>query len=581
MKHETFDAQSKEPPVTPAATMAAGDSSYAWPIVQRAVALLAILALLPLLAILYPAVRLTSRGPFFYSQMRPGRNGLPFRAYKVRTMYVGADRDAKAARSVRSGDPMVTPVGRILRDLKIDELPQLFNVLRGEMALVGPRPIASSLQQELEEKIPGFGSRLLVKPGVTSLPQVCILESGEQSQVVDDWTRRFAMERHYITNRSVGYDLVVIGLTLAFVVRKGVRSVAGLAGKLARRAGLAPLLLSAILVSSCASTQESSSHATGIAGDTITTGSIATDEIKVVPLKATPAAVEKAEPDYRIGAGDVLKVNVFGETGMNDLSIRVTGDGKIQLPAIQPQKVAGLTVGGVQEKLTDAYKAEFNEPWVMVSMETYGSRPIYLLGEFNSPGVKYLDRPTNLLNALALGNGTGANAYLPGARVIRGKEILPVDIKAVLREGRLEQNIWLKGGDTVFVPSSDDLKFYVAGAVKTPGVYSFGDGRQTLVRAIAAAGGAIAAKARQDEVRIIRTISPVEGQLLEVNLKHVLEGKVADIEIKPDDIIFIDQTGLSTWNDKVMQVLPTITLIGAPLQPFMTLTSLIQGPAEQ
>ncbi|HSO48135.1 MAG TPA: sugar transferase, partial [Rhizobiaceae bacterium] len=364
--------------------------------------MLAILALLPLLAILYPAVRLTSRGPFFYSQMRPGRNGAPFRAYKVRTMYMGADRDAKAARSVRSGDPMVTPVGRMLRDLKIDELPQLFNVLRGEMALVGPRPIASSLQQELEEKIPGFASRLLVKPGVTSLPQVCILESGEQSQVVDDWTRRFAMERHYIANRSVGYDLIVIALTFAFVVRKGVRAAAGLLGKLARRAGLAPLLVSAIVLSGCASTQESSSHASGIGGDSITTGSIMSDEVKVVPLKATPAAVEKAEPDYRIGAGDVLKVNVFGETGMNDLSIRVTGDGKIQLPAIQPQKVAGLTVGGVQEKLTDAYRAEFNEPWVMVSMETYGSRPIYLLGEFNSPGVKYLDRPTNLLNALAL-----------------------------------------------------------------------------------------------------------------------------------------------------------------------------------
>ncbi len=581
MKHETFDAQLEEPTAAPAATAAAGESALPWLVAQRAIALFAIVALLPLLAILYPAVRLTSRGPFFYSQMRPGRNGAPFRAYKVRTMYMGADRDAKAARSVRSGDPMVTPVGRILRDLKIDELPQLYNVLRGEMALVGPRPIASSLQQELEEKIPDFASRLLVKPGVTSLPQVCILESGEQSQVVEDWTRRFAMERHYIANRSVGYDLIVIGLTFAFVVRKGVRAVAGLSARLARRMGPAPLVLGAILLSACASTQESSTHAAGIAGGTVTTGSIASEEVTVVPLKATPAAVEKAEPDYRIGAGDVLKVNVFGEAGMNDLSIRVTGDGKIQLPAIQPQKVAGLTVGGVQEKLTDAYRAEFNEPWVMVSMETYGSRPIYLLGEFNSPGVKYLDRPTNLLNALALGNGTGANAYLPGARVIRGKEILPVDIKAVLKEGRLEQNIWLKGGDTVFVPSSTDLKFYVAGAVKTPGVYPFGDGRQTLVRAIAAAGGAIAAKARQDQVRIIRTISPVEGQLLEVNLKHVLEGKVPDIELKADDIIFIDQTGLSTWNDKVMQILPTITLIGAPLQPFMTITSLIQGPQEQ
>jgi polysaccharide export outer membrane protein len=581
MKHETFDSKSKEP-VTLAEPASSIRTGFAWPLAQRVIAIGAMLLLLPLFCVLYPAVRLTSRGPFFYSQLRPGQDGKPFRAYKVRTMYMGADRDAKAARSVRSGDPMVTPVGRILRDLKIDELPQLYNVVRGEMALVGPRPIAASLQQELEEKIPGFAARLQVKPGVTSLPQVCVLESGDQSQVVADWARRFEMERHYIARRSVGYDLLIIGLTLAFVVRKAIKSATGLPASLARRAGIVPVLLAAALVSACSTTQGSSTHAAAVSippGREI--ASEAAQDVAVSPLKATPVAVEKAEQDYRIGSGDVLKVNVFGETGMNDLSIRVDGDGRIQLPAVTPQKVAGLTLSGVQKTLTDAYKAEFNEPWVMVTMETYGSRPIYLLGEFNSPGVKYLDRPTNLLNALAMGNGTGANAYLPGARVIRGKTILPVDIKAVLKDGRLEQNIWLKGGDTIFVPSGGDLKFYVAGAVKTPGVYPFGDGRQTLVRAIAAAGGVLAAKAQQDKIRIIRTISPVEGQLLEVDMKKVLNGKMPDVEIKPDDIIFVAQTGLSTWNDQVVQLLPTIQLIGAPLQPFMTISTLVQGPQEQ
>ena len=163
--------------------------------------------------ILYPAVRLSSPGPFLYSQMRPGRYGVPFRAYKLRTMRIGADRNTDAARSVRSGDPMVTPMGRVLRGLKIDEVPQLFNVVRGDMALVGPRPIALSFQQELEAKIPGFSARLLVKPGLSSLPQVCVLESQSPEHVVADWSRRFRMERHYIANQSVAYDLVVIGLT--------------------------------------------------------------------------------------------------------------------------------------------------------------------------------------------------------------------------------------------------------------------------------------------------------------------------------------------------------------------------------
>ena len=101
-----------------------GSRSYAvWAVSQRLLAGALLLLLAPVFMLLYPAVRLSSPGPFLYSQMRPGRNGVPFRAYKLRTMRVGADRNTEAARSVRSGDPMVTPLGRILRRLKIDEAP--------------------------------------------------------------------------------------------------------------------------------------------------------------------------------------------------------------------------------------------------------------------------------------------------------------------------------------------------------------------------------------------------------------------------------------------------------------------------
>ncbi len=102
----------------------------------------------------------------------------------------------------------------------------------------------------------------------------------------------------------------------------------------------------------------------------------------------------------------------------------------------------------------------------------------YLLGEFNKPGVNYLQRPTNLLNALALGNGTTDKAYLPGARVIRGKSILPVDIKAVLNGGSTGRQHLAQGRRHHLRPQLDDLKVYVAGAVRTPGVFGFGDGRR-------------------------------------------------------------------------------------------------------
>jgi polysaccharide export outer membrane protein len=550
----------------------------AWVVTQRLLAGLMLVLLAPLFLLLYPAVRLSSPGPFLYSQMRPGRNGVPFRAYKLRTMRAGADRNTEAARSVRSADPMVTPIGRVLRSLKIDEAPQLYNVMVGDMALVGPRPIALSFQQELEAKIPGFSARLLVRPGLSSLPQVCVLESQEPEQVVADWSRRFRMERHYIANQGVAYDLVIIGLTIALIVRMAAGALRNAGAGFRRR--LSPLMpvIALLLLAGCAAVPgETVGSATALSNitpvsDQTTKGVQALPEVAVSHLKAKPFKPGKADPEYRVGEGDVLKVNVFGETGMNDLSIRVEADGHIQLPAIKSPKVSGLTLREIQKKLAEAYRVEFKEPWVMVTMQSYGSRPIYLLGEFNSPGVTFMDRPTNLLNAVALGKGTTPKAYMPGARVIRGDAILPVDIKSVLKDGRLEQNIWLAGGDTIFIPSSEELKCYVVGAVQAAGAFPCGDGQLTLGRALASAGGHVGTKAALDSIRIIRTLSPIEGQVIAVDANRVLSGEVPDVELRPDDIVFVPQTRLSRWNDVVQQILPTLSLVGAPIQPFMLLS---------
>jgi polysaccharide export outer membrane protein len=547
-----------------------------WFAVQRVAAGVLLLLFAPVLMLLFPAIRLSSPGPFLYSQMRPGRFGRPFRAYKLRTMRVGADQDTAAARSVRSGDPQVTPVGRLLRRLKIDEVPQLYNVVRGEMALVGPRPIALSFQEELEAKIPGFSGRLMVTPGLSSLPQVCVIESQTPDQVVEDWSRRFRMERHYIANQSVTYDLVVIGLTAALIMRM----ILGNAGHALRKrfATVIPLI-ALMFLTGCATVPKETLSATTTTTARITpTSAQAGDAALSAPassisqLRAKPFVAGKEDQEYRIGAGDVLKVNIFGEAGMNDLSVRVDTDGRIQLPAIDAPKVSGLTLRELQKKLAAAYSGQFIKPWVMVTMESYGSRPIYLLGEFNSPGVTYMDRPTSILNAVAMGKGTTPKAYMPGARVIRGNSILPVDIKSVLKDGRLEQNIWLRGGDTVFIPSSDELKCYVVGAVKDAGAFPCGDGQQTLGRLLASAGGPTAAKAALDNVRIIRSLSPVDGQVLTVDASLILNGKAPDVPLRPDDIVFVPQTKLASWNDVVMQVLPTLSLVGAPLQPFMIVT---------
>jgi lipopolysaccharide/colanic/teichoic acid biosynthesis glycosyltransferase len=192
-----------------------------WALGQRFVALLLLALCLPLLAILYLPVRAASGwAPFFFRQARPGFMGKPFRIVKITTMRKGSDRVKEYEKGVGLDDPNVTWIGRVLRDTKLDELPQLWNVFAGDMEFVGPRPIAAGLQRMLAERIPGFNNRYLVKPGLTSIGQVSVLDNKLGEETLDDWKLRFEGEEHYIRNKSVSYDLILISLTVIFMLRK-------------------------------------------------------------------------------------------------------------------------------------------------------------------------------------------------------------------------------------------------------------------------------------------------------------------------------------------------------------------------
>ena len=194
-----------------------------WAMVQRLVALVLIVLAAPLVLVLYVPVRLSARAPFFFKQKRPGFMGREFTIWKITTMRQGSDKVAKYEKGVTLDDPNVTRIGRVLRDTKIDELPQLWNVVRGEMELVGPRPIAPGLNHMLCAEIPGFNQRYLVKPGLTNVSQVSVLENALGDKTVEDWRLRFEGELHYIRNKSVSYDLILIALTVVFVLRKAFR----------------------------------------------------------------------------------------------------------------------------------------------------------------------------------------------------------------------------------------------------------------------------------------------------------------------------------------------------------------------
>jgi N-acetylglucosaminyldiphosphoundecaprenol N-acetyl-beta-D-mannosaminyltransferase len=186
-----------------------------WSVLQRGIALVGCIVLLPLFAVLYVVVRCSSRGPFLFGQVRRGFRDRPFRIYKIRTMVVNPQRPA--ALWMSRCDPEITPIGRILRELKLDELPQLWNVVLGQMQLVGPRPIAMDLDDFLRQHVPGFAIRNTVRPGLTSVAQLSTRECRSEEDLLAHWQWRFEQELECIQNRSAFYDLRVLGRTVLYL----------------------------------------------------------------------------------------------------------------------------------------------------------------------------------------------------------------------------------------------------------------------------------------------------------------------------------------------------------------------------
>jgi len=166
----------------------------------------ALLVASPVLALAIVAVRLESRGGAFYRQRRVGKDGRPFDVLKLRTMVTGAEHMG-AGLAVSEGDTRITRVGRLLRRTSLDELPNLVNVLRGEMAIVGPRPTVPVQVDRYTERQRG---RLAVKPGITGWAQV-------NGRTELPWDERIELDLWYIEHRSWRLDLRILWLTVRMV----------------------------------------------------------------------------------------------------------------------------------------------------------------------------------------------------------------------------------------------------------------------------------------------------------------------------------------------------------------------------
>jgi lipopolysaccharide/colanic/teichoic acid biosynthesis glycosyltransferase len=182
-------------------------------VIEWVAALILLVLAAPMLAVLAGLVKLASRGPAFYTQIRLGQHGRPFKIYKLRTMTHRCETATGPVWSVEN-DLRVTRLGRYLRDTHLDEIPQLWNILRGHMSLIGPRPERPEIAVQIERALPEFRKRLLVRPGITGLAQVCLRPDSD----LDSVSRKLAHDLQYLHKMSAILDVRIMLSTVLHLV---------------------------------------------------------------------------------------------------------------------------------------------------------------------------------------------------------------------------------------------------------------------------------------------------------------------------------------------------------------------------
>jgi len=235
----TIEVDSNEPPaggIAPSDRSVAGiaaakseHSTYIWfkSVVEWAVALALCVLTAPILLILAVVVKLSSKGPIIYAQTRLGRNGRTYRIFKLRSMVQDAEAGTGPVWASKT-DCRITAVGRILRATHLDELPQLWNVLRGEMALIGPRPERPEIAAKIERAIPDFRLRLAVRPGITGLAQMLLPADDPDDAEFKCVRKKLSHDVYYVRNAGLLMDLRVALATPCYFLAAALQAVRGL-----------------------------------------------------------------------------------------------------------------------------------------------------------------------------------------------------------------------------------------------------------------------------------------------------------------------------------------------------------------
>jgi len=301
---------------------------------------------------------------------------------------------------------------------------------------------------------------------------------------------------------------------------------------------------------------------------------------------------------YRVGPGDTLLVAVYGHpelsiapyAGVGSITadrarlsgLAIDNDGTIQFPLIGTVQVAGKTSAELRQFLEQELVTYVKDPKVTVQVVFTGSIRYYLLGQFTQPGLKYSDRPLRLLEALSLGGSVELEkASLRSAYVARKGKRLPINFYRLIREGDLTQDIRLRSGDVVLVPDNTNERAYVFGGASGSnprgGTVSFVNGRLTLLQALAQVGFGTTehVQGKLSETYVIRSEAD-RGELFRIDAERLLRGEAADFELLPGDVVYVPPTWVTSWNQVLTQLLPTLQTISGVLAPFVQIKYLSQ-----
>ena len=265
-----------------------------------------------------------------------------------------------------------------------------------------------------------------------------------------------------------------------------------------------------------------------------------------VALRASfPAgSLQPSREPFRLGIGDMVEIEQLGVPNTRQ-ECRVMPDGMLYYQTVHGIKVTGVSLPDLKEQLQSALHEYYRSPQVSIILRNVSSQRVWVLGRVNTPGLYPLNGPTSVLEAIARAGGLFSSRFsgtteeladLQHSFVVRNGEFLPVNFVKLLRQGDLSQNVYLKNGDYVYLPSALNSEVYVMGAVRMPKAVGFMD-QVTLISAVAEAKGLLPQAFAQRAV-IIRG-SLVEPTIATVNLNRIMMGRDPDIALQPRDIVWI------------------------------------------